>query len=158
MILGIDFSTARVGLAVMDAKGKIFNCDTFDLSKTKSHKERRKILVKRANEFIHDYACNVVIIEKVRLFHHGFISLATIERLVQMSGAIIDGCPVPVYSIDTRSWKKAVLGSAKATKDDSVAYVNRVYQMEVNHDLADAICIARAPQNKHCRSLMRRET
>ena len=64
-----------------------------------------------------------------------------------------------IYQVDVRSWKARVLGSANADKSFSLMYVKNKYpnvniydeivhprnkeiEIQLNHDICDAICIS----------------
>jgi Holliday junction resolvasome RuvABC endonuclease subunit len=157
MILGIDYSTVRAGVSVIDSKGNLVAYETVLLDNPHlSHKQKRKYLIKSIKHLIEGLPVKIAVIESVRLFHHSFISMKTIYALIAVSTAIVDNLDIQVYTIDTRSWKKGVLGSAKATKEDSVRFVKRKYGIDVDHDLADSVCIARCVLNPHCRKLLKK--
>ena len=135
-ILGVDLSTQNIAFCEMS----LFEFFGFSvqLNRWKSHKVRRKIIKECLECFEPDY----IALESVRLFHKGFINIDVIKRLGGITYLIVDFFDCPVYSIDVRSWKKHILGSAKVEKEESIRYVKDKYSIETNNDLSDAICIA----------------
>jgi hypothetical protein len=84
--------------------------------------------------------------EEVRLFSFGgrnFINMKTILRLYSILTTLIDN-DIKVYTINSRSWKSRILKPAgyEKSKEGSVKYILNKYNIEVNHDIADAICQA----------------
>lgn len=138
--MGIDYSTIKTGYAVMD-EGKLLESGAIELFNLNSIKERRKYLLARLNDIAHKYNVDTIVLERLRLFHHSKIPFKAILKLASIVYMLIDNFPI-VYSIDTRTWKRLVLGRASATKDDAMGYVLIEYQKDVSHDEADAICIA----------------
>ena len=123
----------------------LFNIKAFsiDLSNIKSHKARRYEIKSR---LCFDFSCennpDFIVVESVRLFHHNFINLDAIKRLGGIIYLIVDFYNCPVYQIDTRSWKKIILGSSKVEKDYSTIYIKGKYDIIGNNDLADSVCLA----------------
>ena len=110
---------------------------------------------------LNDYAIDVAIFETVRLFAKGSINLDTIMSLCRLQTTIINefSTVFDIYSVDVRSWKSRILGSASADKMDSVSFIHRKFpnveiidetthpkkhtiEYALNHDLADAICLS----------------
>jgi Holliday junction resolvasome RuvABC endonuclease subunit len=142
-VLGIDASTARCGFAVIRGNQLLW-AKGLSFASSYSHKARRAAIAEKVRSLCAMWHPDAVIVERLRLFHLGKISFDTIVRLVSVWTTILDASPVKIFTIDTRSWKKRVLGSAKADKRAAVAYVRRRYQVNVSHDIADAICMAEA--------------
>lgn len=136
-VLGIDLSTTTaIGfcqLSLYELSGV-----SIDLGRYKSHKVRRRIVRYYLSQFDPDF----VILEKVRLFHKGFINVDVIKRLGGLTYLIIDSFDCPIYEIDVRSWKSVILGKANSDKNLAINYVYKKYGVWTNDNLADAICIA----------------
>lgn len=126
-------------------------------------KEVRASLRSLVHQLDEKYHFDKIIVERVRTFSKGFISTNVIIELGSLIKFVIDGVEAPVYSVDTRSWKSKVVGRADATKEQTVDKImervtrdgffakqerktlhidTSVEVMEINHDVADAICIA----------------
>lgn len=174
--IGLDQSYTDTGIAVVcDGDVKSLMHESFQGLSEKYQK--RLQLSKRLEGIISrlegKYAVNVCI-EAVRLFsgEQPHISTQYIFAACAMVGAIVEVCcrhGVPVYWVETRSWKKAVLGSSKPSgkrlngvndqrKVDSVLYaIKRGFRDDMastvksgknrgkvryNDNMADALCIA----------------
>lgn len=142
MVLGIDYSTQRCGFAIMDSLQNIHFCQSVTFKEDSNAKQIRQKIREFVKELLNEYKIDFIILERVRLFSRGKVNFDTIYNLSCIISTIVDSSDKPVYSIDTRAWKARILGSAKATKDDSIKYVREKYGIECNHDLADSICIA----------------
>jgi len=59
---------------------------------------------------------------------------------------VLRALEVPIEVVAPKTWKKAVLGSPDASKDDSMSYCEqrwkRFFQLQSHDGMADAICIA----------------
>lgn len=117
IIIGIDQSYENTGIAIA-ADGVLKKAASIQLAglKSKTDKRRRvsdaaekacRMSIPRAEE-------TMVLIERIRLFSRGIVSQPYISTMGALNACIVDACALygmPVYSIDTRCWKKAVLGS-----------------------------------------------
>lgn len=81
-----------------------------------------------------------------------------VTDLLRIHSTIINSFSEKFDIYEIEDWKKDVLGSAKATKEDSIKYVQEHYpnvnlertihhirkedEIVLSHDLADAICIS----------------
>lgn len=162
-VLGIDIGGAtRMGVALFDMEEKqLLVHKTIRRIDSKTNLEHRMRLVNTINEIRKDYHIDVLIFESIRLFSYGRIQMSTILSLCKVQTTIINefsGC-FDIYSVDVRSWKSKVLGSAKADKNDAIRQVMHKFPevnifdeivkprkketvIELNHDLADAILIS----------------
>ena len=141
MICGLDISTARIGLCIYKNRYNIIY-RTYTFNKTQSHKERRHIIL----SIVKDMKIKEVYVEEVRLFSFGgrnFINTKTIFRLLSILITLLDN-NIKIYTINARSWKSRILKPAgfDKSKEGSINYVKYKYKINVNHDTADAICIA----------------
>jgi len=140
-ILGVDISTSNIGFCQMSLNE--LYATSLKLNNYASHKDRRKLI----RAYLAYFKPNYVVLESVRLFHKGFVNIDVIKRLGGIIYLIVDFFDCKVYSIDVRSWKKLILGSAKVGKEMSVKYVKKKYDIITNNDMADAICIAECGLN-----------
>lgn len=151
-ILSIDQSYTHCGIAyVEDSEPLYFNNFVYKKSDTTykpSKQEKRRQLIQKLGELSLDMAApDLILVEKVRTFTHGKINVKTIMALHAMVIAIADNFPlIPIKCIDTRMWKKAILGNPSASKQDAVNYINELIGEEVDDDRADAICMALAAE------------
>jgi Holliday junction resolvasome RuvABC endonuclease subunit len=143
-ILAVDYSTARCGFAVMDNKLKILFYRALVLNKKGeyTHRQRRLKVSKAVKFLVAEYNCKFVVIERLRLQKGSMIKQDVVFLLAGMFYTISNASEVPLYFADTRSWKAKILGNAKADKKRAVRYVEKRYKIEVNHDIADSVCLA----------------
>ena len=162
-VLGIDLGGAsRNGLALYSNKSKklIYN-KTIKRYEAKNNLEHRKNVISEIKKINDEFGIDIIIFESIRLFSAGKIALQTILSLNKMQTTIInefsDICDI--YQVDVRSWKARVLGSANVDKSFSLMYVKNKYpnvniydeivhprnkeiEIQLNHDICDAICIS----------------
>lgn len=182
MIIGLDQSYTDTGICLaVDGVPKVARSISFKGLDDKSDKRR---VIQECLEAIFDkykYRYNIeIVLEAVRLFSGSdpHISTAYIFSTCALIGSIVDFANshgIPIYWVETRSWKKKVLGSSKPSgrklkgvkdqkKVDSVLYAISIgfkhaisYKVErgknkgqirYNDNIADAICIAIAGFDK----------
>lgn len=118
-VIGIDQSYEDTGIAIA-CDGKIKAVDHILLSSLKNNTERRNEVSKVLMKFIDAAvarADNVeIIVERIRLRSDGFISMDYIKGIGALVAVIVDTAAmyqIPVYSVDTRAWKTAIVGTTK---------------------------------------------
>jgi Holliday junction resolvasome RuvABC endonuclease subunit len=147
-ILAFDQSYTRLGIAVVNKNGIQF-AGSVDLTKLKNRTQKRNCVEQLVRHYILAFKPKAIVVERVRVFAGKYISAGTMEALAGMTARIVDAAyihsfdtkPIPVFSVDTRSWKKAVLGNSKADKKMAVDFIRRKYKIETDHDGADAACM-----------------
>ena len=122
VVIGIDESYKNTGITVNKNNGeeiKVFNvyCDSLDNNtlKRQSLKERLDKIVKHVKKNYPD-AEVVCIIERIRLKSQGFLNINYIKGIGALNAIITDimyEYGIEVYSVDTRSWKSAIVGTSK---------------------------------------------
>lgn len=123
-IIGIDPSYACTGVSVWnnkilkDAKG-------IDLSRyTNKTQARRQLIIHLQALFgkcVRSDTKTVCLIERARLHKGGLISLDVISALSTLTAVVADTASpynIPVYSVDTRTWKAAVVGTCRPADND----------------------------------------
>lgn len=124
-ILSIDYSYAECGFAIF-RNGELERVFRLNFKITeqklgfKLKKKHKRMLLR---ERLKDINVDIIVLERVRTFSGGFISTAAIIALGELVVTIIDAVEIPVYSIDTRSWKKAFLGTSKSGSDKKTATI-----------------------------------
>ena len=162
-VLGIDMGTSgRSGLALWESSANsVLEYKTVSRHDAKTNLEHRKNVLKAIHEIHEKYPIDILIFESIRLFSYGHIQMGTILSLCKMQTTIINefSDDFDIYQVDVRSWKSRVLGNANVDKDESIRYVQNKYphinlldeivkpikkeiKLELNTDIADAICIA----------------
>lgn len=125
VVIGIDQSYTRTGITVLCDK-EIFEMYSFDFKGCKTNTEKRNTLKTELRRIIDMviYETGIentreditIVTERIRLRSQGFLS----ENYLKATGALIatiidtaDYYMCPVYSVDTRAWKSAIVGSSK---------------------------------------------
>lgn len=140
--LGIDYSYEETGFAVShDNEVIVISCLNFKSIEKKIHrkltkKEKRSLIVQKARRYIEAYDVTCIVCEQIRLFSRGFISITAIIAFARIIGSLIDTCIIPIYSVDTRVWKKRIHGSAKAQKSDTIAWAKKLLTIEIQEKRA----------------------
>lgn len=122
IVIGIDQSYTRTGITILEDK-KILRMKSIDFHDCSNNTEKRleiytyleTIFKRRLGKQIENR--NVIIItERIRLRSQGFLSEAYIKSTGALVATIIDVAniyDIPVYSVDTRSWKGQIVGDSK---------------------------------------------
>lgn len=129
IVVGIDQSYADTGISI-GYNGKLKQIGHCYLKNLKSNTERRRTLNKRLRIVFNAMSqksqkvggCEVIcIIERIRLQsaqpnEKHFLNFPYIKGIGALNAMIVDLADeydIPVYSVDTRSWKAQVIGSCK---------------------------------------------
>lgn len=158
--IGIDESYTRTGISIA-ADGKLLKVSSIAFKGLKSKTEKRNEIKRILKVIIPKCQLQaqkvVVICERVRLKTRKFISVDYIKVTGALVGTIVDTAAeygVKVFSVDTRSWMKQILGSAKGTdKQGTIKFIlklgidleyrtNKEGELIYNDDAADSACIA----------------
>lgn len=127
IVIGIDQSYKDSGISIsVDKQIKsITHCYTMNL---KSNTAKRQMLQRKLNsvfkkmsEKAYTNDCELIcVIERIRLQSQGFINIDYIKSIGALNAMIVDLASlynIPVYSVDTRAWKSAVIGTSKEQKN-----------------------------------------
>mgnify|MGYP001771141073 CR=1 FL=1 len=121
VVIGIDQSYTRTGITVLVDR-EVFEVYSIDFKGCKNNTEKRITLRGKIIDIINQAVSeikseNIIIIcERIRLRSQGFLSENYIKSTGALIASIIDICygyNLPVYSVDTRAWKSAIIGSSK---------------------------------------------
>lgn len=122
IIIGIDQSYKNTGVTVNVNNGeklKVFNIYT---EKMKNNSEKRKEIRNKISAIVNKVKSLypeteiVCIIERIRLKSQGFLNLDYIKGIGALNAIIVDimyDKGIEIYSVDTRSWKSAIVGTSK---------------------------------------------
>lgn len=129
--VGIDQSYKRTGISV-SCDGTLKLVRSYDLHKMSKHDARAEI-AKQADAAVKSALSKsdhvVVLLERIRLFSQQFISMPYILSMGMMNGAVYDNIvcnfedyiksgKLEVMTVETRAWKKAVVGTTKGAAND----------------------------------------
>ena len=118
IVIGIDQSYKRTGITIMQ-DNEIYKTFSVDYEYCKNNSEKRVFLENRLWDVIEFLESNnpLVIVERIRLRSQGFLSEAYIKSTGALIATIVDFFyywnEIPVYSVDTRAWKSAIIGTSK---------------------------------------------
>lgn len=124
IVIGIDQSYKNTGISIAQ-DGKLIKVKSLDLSTSTFNSEKRSrlrnIVVKLINSCQRKDSDLIIICERIRTFSGGFLSTEYIKQTGALISTIVDAAydyGVPVYSVDTRAWKSAVIGTSKSEQGD----------------------------------------
>ena len=121
IVIGIDQSYTRTGITVLRDE-QILMIESINFERCRNNTEKRERIKRKLNEIMlemlhkYPYDDRCVITERIRLRSQGFLSESYIKSTGALIATIIDEAEafnVPVYSVDTRSWKSQIVGSSK---------------------------------------------
>lgn len=129
--VGIDQSYKRTGISV-SCDGTLKLVRSYDLHKMSKHDARAEIAKQAdaaAKSALSKSEHVVVILERIRLFSQQFISMPYILSMGMMNGAVYDNLAyhfkddvefgkLEIMTVETRAWKKAVVGTTKGAAND----------------------------------------
>lgn len=125
LVMGIDESYKRTGITVLKNNEKeplimvsveYMNCNNNSDKREYLVSELFKIMDQLDTKGYNNPHCLEVIVERIRLRSQGFLSFDYIKSMSALVSTIIDffaDYDLPVYSVDTRAWKSAVVGTSK---------------------------------------------
>lgn len=174
IVIGIDQSYKCTGVAVYvynseTKKGRFWR--TFAITPNKRTKTRKRAAIAGyidhlLSDFRYRYDDVRICFERPRLFSKGHISSSYLLSIGALNGAIVDVAgtrEVPCYSVDTRAWRRAAVGTCKRKDNDKgippekyytvkhfckTGYKRRLIRRAADgskifeHDIADAMGIA----------------
>lgn len=120
VIIGIDESYTRTGVTILEDK-KILCMQSINFDDCKTNVDKRRHLDMYFRQQINRLRKQnkddiTIIVERIRLRSQGFLSEAYIKAtgaLLSVIIAIGQDYNIPVYSVDTRSWKSQIVGDSK---------------------------------------------
>lgn len=117
IVIGIDQSYTCTGITILEDK-KILGMHSVNFDGCKTNTEKREHLKHFLESLFDNYNIDnvMVITERIRLRSQGFLSESYIKSTGALIATIIDifaTYDIPVYSVDTRSWKSQIVGNSK---------------------------------------------
>lgn len=148
---GVDISSERIGISIVNELEEVLVSQTYRFYK-ETQKEKRMILKKFVLRLTKEFEIKKVYLESVRLMStykdktgktKTFISEKGIFRLVSLVVTLMNE-DIEVYKVSPISWKTRILKWAgfDGGKESSINFVEKKYNLILNHDQADSICIA----------------
>lgn len=127
IVIGIDESYTRTGVTVLENRN-IFCMASVDYKNSKNNSEKRLELKNVLNSLVHSItkSCKAetkditVIIERIRTFSGGHLSTQYLITTGALVATIVDTFykyKIPVYSVDTKAWKNAIVGNSKSMEN-----------------------------------------
>lgn len=116
--IGIDESYTNTGITVLRANNEVVGIYNIDYKGCKNNTDKREYLKCEIESILqlHHIVKPRVTIERIRLISQGVLSQSYICSTGALISTIIDlfrGKGIPVYSVDTRAWKNAIIGTTK---------------------------------------------
>ena len=118
LVIGIDQSYTRTGISLA-GDGQLLRVGYIPFEHSDCHSDKRKKVMNKLIHIIEKNQCKasqlVVIVERIRQFSGGNLSIDYIKSTGALIGCIVDAASdygIPVYSVDTRAWKSAVVGTS----------------------------------------------
>ena len=120
IVIGIDQSYTRTGITVIKDKN-ILKMKSVDFKDCDNNTDKRNYIWSVLERYfvtcVNPENSNVIVLcERIRLRSQGFLSENYIKATGALIATIIDVCRlynVHVYSVDTRAWKSAIIGTSK---------------------------------------------
>lgn len=118
LVIGIDQSYTRTGISIA-GDNKLLKVSHISFEPSECHSQKRKKVKDKLTQIIKLNQSKasqlVIIVERIRQFSGGTLSMDYIKSTGALIGCIVDTAAeygVPVYSVDTRAWKSAVVGTS----------------------------------------------
>jgi Holliday junction resolvasome RuvABC endonuclease subunit len=144
--LGLDTSSKAIHIVILDENENLLNIYKADCNTKKAFKDRfpelmdnfARILVEDIDIDTVDYA----VIEEP-IFAQNRNVVRTLSEVVGAVWGTLCLSDIPTTLVDNGTWKKQILGSGKATKDDILEYaIEKWGDKFPEQDYADAACVA----------------
>lgn len=124
LVIGIDQSYTRTGISIA-GDGRLLKVSYIPFTTSECHSEKRKKVRNKLTQIVklnqHKAKQIIIIVERIRQFSSGTLSMSYIKSTGALIGCIVDVASefdISVFSADTRSWKSQVVGTSvpKANK------------------------------------------
>ena len=127
LVIGIDQSYKNSGISICK-DGILTNVRSINLESLEDNSRKRMYLANKLHTLLDKVSQKSkyellevsIIIERIRLSSQGFININYIKGIGALNAVIVDCAKeynFPVYSVDTRAWKSAIVGSSKPQKN-----------------------------------------
>jgi len=144
--LGLDTSSKAIHIVVLDESENLIKIYKAGCTNSKPFKERFSELMDNfAKTLVEDIDIDTVdyaVIEEP-IFAQNRNVVRTLSEVVGAVWGALCLSDIPTTLVDNGTWKKEILGSGKATKDDILKYAIEKWGDEFpEQDYADAACVA----------------
>ena len=144
--LGLDTSSKAIHIVVLDESENLIKIYKASCDTKKSFKDRFPELMDNfARTLVEDIDIDTVdyaVIEEP-IFAQNRNVVRTLSEVVGAGWGALCLSDIPTTLVDNGTWKKEILGSGKATKDDILKYEIEKWGDEFpEQDYADAACVA----------------
>lgn len=123
IVIGIDQSYQDTGITI-SFNGKVKAVKSIYLKPLEDNSRKRKELANNLYEIFNKVSLKasgesteiLVLIERIRLRSQGFLNIDYIKGIGALNALIVDISKefnFPIYSVDTRAWKSAIVGTSK---------------------------------------------
>ena len=123
IVIGIDQSYKNTGVSIC-VDGKLRQVTSIPLESLECNSVKRNVLryklhnlfLKASRSLPGESRKVTVIIERIRLRSEGFLNIDYIKSIGALNALIVDEASkfnIPVFSVDTRAWKSAIVGTSK---------------------------------------------
>ena len=127
IVIGIDQSYNNTGISICK-DGTLVNIRSIHLKHLEDNSDRRNYLANKILSLFDKVSQKsnmglvevYVIIERIRLQSQGFINIDYIKSIGALNAVIVDCAKqynLKVYSVDTRAWKSAIVGTSKPQRN-----------------------------------------
>lgn len=118
-VIGIDQSYTRTAITLL-CDSVIIEFKSLDFKNCINNSDKRNLIEKTLIRIVRDYRLDkrnvICICERIRLFSQGHIStdyLLSTSALVSRIIDVLYQYDIPVYSVETKSWKTQIVGDSK---------------------------------------------
>lgn len=144
--MGVDCSTKRIDLVVIDKNKKWVTSESIETEETDIdrklvdlHLQFNKILIDNLLQYRPEIIVGVenpIYIQNVKVT----VSIAQTVACVKVA---LGSAKIPFFGIDNRAWKRSVLGDGNSDKAKIKAFAEALWNGKItSQDIADASCIA----------------
>lgn len=119
IVIGVDQSYVNTGVSIIGDR-HILKAGSIPLGMYQNKPEKRlrvkEYIYKAASKGLQMSSSVIVVVERIRAYKGSQLSLEYVASTGALIGTVCDACyelGVPVYSVDTRVWKAAVVGTSK---------------------------------------------
>lgn len=132
MILGIDPSVHHTGLAVV-GRGNLLYHGTIPITQFGTTITMLSVYNIKLT------AVELAVVEQVGTYRQGKITHAMASVIVNTLTSYLS---CDIITVAPSTWRKAILGNGRASKEDAIMYVEAVFGVRLPADEAEAVCIA----------------